>query len=175
MNHQSFLSHQILVTLAERNDCVFSNHLQELDYLWHHYLDSSWIPEDSPVFWLFQFSPAFENGSRYLPHCSWLWHIEGTKPVIETNELLGSLGCPAGPATRGCGTDGGCDHWTTAMAVSTNGGIPNGTVKKGKHPNLTIFNSGQQLANGWEVFLIYWISILILFDVKIGILCAFKK
>lgn len=27
----------------------------------------------------------------YLPHCSWLWHIEGTKPVIETNELLGFL------------------------------------------------------------------------------------
>lgn len=27
----------------------------------------------------------------YLPHCSWLWHIEGTNPVIETNELLGFL------------------------------------------------------------------------------------
>ncbi|CAK9062550.1 unnamed protein product [Durusdinium trenchii] len=27
----------------------------------------------------------------YLPHCSWLWHIEGTRPVLETNELLGFL------------------------------------------------------------------------------------
>ncbi|CAJ1373738.1 unnamed protein product [Effrenium voratum] len=25
----------------------------------------------------------------YLPHCSWLWHIEGIKPVEEVNELLG--------------------------------------------------------------------------------------
>ena len=49
---------------------------------------------------------------RYLPHCSWLWHIEGTKPVIETNELLGCWASKGGFFKTICTVKG-------SMAIAT--------------------------------------------------------